>query len=94
VPGTRTRSGSRHTWGNVLQLEQADRELLARLARRAPLLPGADVLVFIDIDSTPLLLVFCCLPLQRAADAAVSSPPVTPDRSGVPDSGAIVISNS
>ena len=33
-----------------------DRELylpqLARLARRAPLLPGADVLAFIDIDST------------------------------------------
>ena len=40
------------TWGNVLQLEQAGRELLARLARRAPLLPGADVLAFIDIDST------------------------------------------
>jgi hypothetical protein len=28
------------------------RELLARLARRAPLLPGADALAFIDIDST------------------------------------------
>jgi hypothetical protein len=41
-----------YTWGNVLQLEQAGRELLARLARRAPLLPGADVLAFIDIDST------------------------------------------
>jgi Transposase DDE domain group 1 len=41
-----------YTWGNVLQLEKAGRELLARLARRAPLLPGADVLAFIDIDST------------------------------------------
>ena len=40
------------TWGNVLQLEQAGRELLARLSREAPLLPGADILVFIDIDST------------------------------------------
>jgi hypothetical protein len=36
-----------------------------------------------------------CLPLQRVADAAVSSRvPVTPDRSVVPGSGAIVISNS
>ena len=41
-----------YTWGNVLQLEKAGRELLTRLARRAPLLPGADVLAFIDIDST------------------------------------------
>jgi hypothetical protein len=88
---------------------------------RAPLLPGADVLAFIDIDSTQkracghkkqgarfghtkiqgksvlvtFLLVFCCLPVQRAADAAASSrAPVTPDRSGVPGSGAIVISDS
>ena len=41
-----------YSWGNVLQLEKASRELLARLARQAPLLPGADVLAFIDIDST------------------------------------------
>jgi len=41
-----------YTWGNVLQVEQAGRELLARLSRRAPLLPGADVLAFVDIDST------------------------------------------
>ena len=40
-----------YTWGNVLQLEKDGRELLARLARRAPLLPGADVLAFVDIDS-------------------------------------------
>ncbi len=39
------------TWGNVLQLEQVSRLLLAELARRAPLLPGRDVLAFIDIDS-------------------------------------------
>jgi hypothetical protein len=110
-----------YTWGKVLQLEQAGRELLARLARQAPLLPGADVLAFIDIDSTQkracwhkkqgarfghtkiqgksvlvtLPARFCCLPVQRAADAAVSSrAPVTPDRSGMPGSGAIVISDS
>jgi DDE family transposase len=39
------------TWGNVRQLETAARELLTELARLAPLLPGADVLAFIDIDS-------------------------------------------
>jgi hypothetical protein len=36
------------TWGNVRQLEAAGRELLAR---QAPLLPGADVLAFVDVDS-------------------------------------------
>jgi hypothetical protein len=41
-----------YTWGNVAQLEKAHRELLARLAREAPLLPGAETLAFIDIDST------------------------------------------
>jgi hypothetical protein len=40
-----------YTWGNVSQLEKAGRELLAELARRAPLLPGAQTLAFIDIDS-------------------------------------------
>jgi Transposase DDE domain group 1 len=39
------------TWGNVLQLEQVSRLLLAELARRTPLLPGKDTLAFIDIDS-------------------------------------------
>jgi Transposase DDE domain group 1 len=39
------------TWGNVLQVEKVSRELLAELARRAPLLPGNDTLAFIDIDS-------------------------------------------
>jgi Transposase DDE domain group 1 len=39
------------TWGNVLQLEQVSRLLLADLARRAPLLPGKDTVAFIDIDS-------------------------------------------
>ena len=39
------------TWGNVGQLEAAGRGLLAELARRAPLLPGAGVLAFVDIDS-------------------------------------------
>ena len=40
-----------YTWGNVSQLEKAGREFLARLARQAPLLPGAGTLAFIDIDS-------------------------------------------
>jgi hypothetical protein len=40
------------TWGNVRQLEAAGGELLAELARRAPLLPGADTLAWVDIDST------------------------------------------
>ena len=39
------------TWGNVLQLQKVHREILTELARRAPLLPGADVLAFVDIDS-------------------------------------------
>jgi len=38
-------------WGNVLQLEKVSRLLLAELARRAPVLPGKDVLAFVDIDS-------------------------------------------
>jgi hypothetical protein len=40
-----------YTWGNVSQLEKAGRGFLAALAGRAPLLPGADVLAFLDIDS-------------------------------------------
>ena len=39
------------TWGNVLQVEQVSRLLLADLARRAPLLPGGDTVAFVDIDS-------------------------------------------
>jgi Transposase DDE domain group 1 len=39
------------TWGNVLQLGKVQRALLAELARQAPLLPGKDVLAFVDIDS-------------------------------------------
>jgi len=40
-----------YTWGNVSQLEKAGRGFLARLAREAPLLPGREVLAFVDIDS-------------------------------------------
>jgi hypothetical protein len=40
-----------YTWGNVSQIEKAGREFLAELSRRAPLLPGAETLAFIDIDS-------------------------------------------
>jgi hypothetical protein len=39
------------TWGNVLQLQKVRRQVLAELAGRILLLPGADVLAFIDIDS-------------------------------------------
>jgi hypothetical protein len=39
------------TWGNALQLQKVNRLLLAELARCAPLLPGKDVLAFLDIDS-------------------------------------------
>jgi hypothetical protein len=38
-------------WGNVLQLEKVGRLVLAELAHRSPLLPGKDVLAFVDIDS-------------------------------------------
>jgi hypothetical protein len=41
-----------YSCGSVLQVEKAGRELLARLSREAPLLPGADVLAFVDIDTT------------------------------------------
>jgi hypothetical protein len=40
------------TWGNVLQLQKVHREFLAELSRHAPLLPGAGVLAFLDMDST------------------------------------------
>ena len=40
-----------YTWGNVSQLEKTGREFLVNLAGRAPLLPGAGTLAFIDIDS-------------------------------------------
>jgi Transposase DDE domain group 1 len=39
------------TWGNVLQLQKVNRELLAELARRAPLLPGKDAVAFADTGS-------------------------------------------
>lgn len=41
-----------YTWGHVRQLESAGRGLLVALARQAPLLPGADKLAFVDLDST------------------------------------------
>jgi hypothetical protein len=40
------------TWGNVRQAEKTSREFLGRLSRQAPLLPGADVLAFVDTGST------------------------------------------
>jgi Transposase DDE domain group 1 len=39
------------THGNVRQLSAVHRRVLARLAARTPLLPGADTLAFVDIDS-------------------------------------------
>lgn len=38
-------------WGNVRQLGKVHRRMLATLAARTPLLPGADVLAFLDVDS-------------------------------------------
>jgi hypothetical protein len=40
-----------YSWGNVAQLEKAGRKFLAGRAGRAPLLPGAGTLAFIDIGS-------------------------------------------
>jgi hypothetical protein len=40
------------TWGNVSQLQKVHREVLVSLCRIAPLLPGAETLAFVDIDST------------------------------------------
>jgi hypothetical protein len=37
--------------GHVRQLQAAARQLLVRLARRAPLLPSADAVTFVDVDS-------------------------------------------
>jgi Transposase DDE domain group 1 len=39
-------------WGNVRQLDAVARRVLAELGVQAPLLPGADVLAFLDMDST------------------------------------------
>jgi hypothetical protein len=39
-------------WGNVRQVEAVHRAMLARLARHTPLLPGADLLVYLDVDSS------------------------------------------
>ncbi len=39
------------TWGHVRQLESAARVFTANLVRHCALLPGADQLVFLDIDS-------------------------------------------
>jgi hypothetical protein len=41
-----------YNFGNVAQLEKVSRLFLAGLARRAPLVPGAETLAFVDIDST------------------------------------------
>jgi hypothetical protein len=40
------------TWGNVRQIEKVARELLVGLCAHTPLLPGAEVVAFLDIDST------------------------------------------
>ena len=41
-----------YDWGNVSQLEKASRKFLVRLSGEAPLLPGKEILAFVDIDST------------------------------------------
>jgi hypothetical protein len=39
------------TWGNVRQLEKVSRQMPARLAADTPLLPGAEQIAFLDVDS-------------------------------------------
>jgi hypothetical protein len=39
------------TWGHSLQLEAASRDLLRALAARTPLLPDAERLTYVDVDS-------------------------------------------
>jgi hypothetical protein len=39
------------TWGHSLQLAAAARDLLAALAARTPLLPGAQTVAYVDVDS-------------------------------------------
>ncbi|MFI7644422.1 IS1380 family transposase [Nonomuraea sp. NPDC049400] len=39
------------TWGNVRQLDKVARQVLVALAAHTPLLPGAEVLAFLDVDS-------------------------------------------
>ncbi|MFF3670151.1 IS1380 family transposase [Microtetraspora malaysiensis] len=38
-------------WGNVRQIEKVSRESVVRLATHAPLLPAADTVAFLDVDS-------------------------------------------
>jgi hypothetical protein len=40
------------SWGHVRQIEKVGRAMLARLARHTPLLPGGEVVAFLDLDST------------------------------------------
>jgi hypothetical protein len=69
------------TWGNVRQLEVVNRRMLGELARRTPLLPGRDMLAFIDIDAMQKRVygtasrafvagVVCCPARTRRTDAA------------------------
>jgi hypothetical protein len=39
------------SWGGVRQIGKLNRRMLAALAAHTPLLPGAGVLAFIDVDS-------------------------------------------
>ncbi|SEH02352.1 Transposase DDE domain group 1 [Nonomuraea solani] len=39
------------TWGNVRQLDKVARQVLVALAAHTPLLPGKEVLAFLDVDS-------------------------------------------
>lgn len=39
------------SWGHVRQLQKIHRILTTRLATQTPLLPGADILAFVDLDS-------------------------------------------
>jgi hypothetical protein len=49
--GVRKIGGTSFTHGHVRQLQSVSRQFLVRLARAAPLLPGAAAVTFVDVDS-------------------------------------------
>lgn len=66
------------TWGHTLQIEAAARDLLAVLARRTPLLPGAGILAYVDVDS---LLRRVYGPGQQGGDRGWGDEPMGPSTS-------------
>ena len=61
-----------YAWGNVRQLDAAHRGFLAALARDGRLLPGAEALTLIDVDSTQERVYGYHLAAARTRDSAVT----------------------